>query len=62
MAQAALIGAIHPERVQSLVRRGAVLNTRCKGQGQDHVRSPKVIVERDRCVTCFMGHFNHRVQ
>ena len=40
---AALIGAIHPERVQRLVRRRAVLKTLCKGQGQGQVRSPKVI-------------------
>ena len=33
----------HPERVQRLVRRGAVLKTLCKGQGQGQVRSPKVI-------------------
>ena len=34
---AALIGAIHSERHQRLVRRGAVLNTLCKGQGQGQV-------------------------
>ena len=39
---AAMIGALHQERVQRLVRRGAVLKTLCKGQGQDQVRSPKV--------------------
>ena len=33
----------HPERVQRLVRRDAVLKTLCKGQGQGQVRSPKVI-------------------
>ena len=40
---AALIGAIHPERVQNLVRRGAVLEAACKGQDQGQIRSPKVI-------------------
>ena len=40
---ATLIGAVYPGRVQRLVRRGAVLNTLCKGQGQGQVRSPKVI-------------------
>ena len=29
--------------VQRLVRRGTVLKTLCKGQGQGQVRSPKVI-------------------
>ena len=41
---AAMIGAIQQERrVQMSVRRGAVLKTLCKGQGQCKVRSPKVI-------------------
>ena len=40
---AALIGAIHPERVKRLVRRGTVLKTLSKGQGQGQARSPKVI-------------------
>ena len=40
---AALIGALHPERVRRLVRRGTVLTTLRKGQGQGQVRSIKVI-------------------
>ena len=40
---AALNSANHPERVQRVVRRGAVFKTLCKGQSQGQARSPKVI-------------------
>ena len=58
---AALISASHPERVQILFRRGAVLKTakvRVKVRS-GHQRSS---VGRCRCDTCFMGHFTHRTQ